>query len=41
LDSPSASSSPLSENLTGMARPALTALTVGGLSTGWKKPLKL
>src|SRR5262245_27623655 len=26
-------------NLTGMPWPALTWLSVGGLSTGWKKPL--
>jgi len=31
---------PLRLNLTGMARPALTAFTIGGLPTGEKKPVK-
>src|SRR5262249_6397099 len=32
---------PSSENLTGMARPALTTLTAGALSIGGKNPSKL
>src|SRR5262245_10944353 len=32
---------PLKLNFTGMALPALTTLTTGKLSTGWKKPAKL
>src|SRR6185369_6942845 len=32
---------PLNENLTGMARPAFTTLTVGRLSTGCRNPEKL
>src|SRR5947209_3507633 len=33
--------SPPRLNLTGMALPAFETLTVGGLSTGWKKPVKV